>query len=423
VTVAPPGVLLLGSDFKALGVARSLGRRGIPIAMVDNLPRSGWFSRYVAKRFRWTGPMYGTAFLDFLLDLGRRESLEGWILFPAQDENLELVARNCDSLSGVYRLVTQPWDSLKWAHDKKLMHAIADVAGVDHPRTWYPDSENALLEATGIRFPAIVKPAMSIEMQYAIGRKALQAADLEELVQAYRRASAIVPPEHIMVQEVVIGPQCSVAAFCEEGIVLSAMTARRTRQFPIDYGLSSSFVEAIEIRDLLDPARRLLQRLGITGMVEVEFIEDQRDGKPKLLDVNPRPFGWHALCIACGLDLPWMQYQYALGRRPGRVHPRYGPRWVRILTDVPAGVQRIRAGLMSPLEYLRSLRGEMMFSVLDLHDPLPAVGDLMVAVGRVLRAMATRRWARGQRLREEAARVSEPIGHVQGESLSPASPR
>ena len=35
-----PGALLLGSDFKALGVARSLARRGIPIALVDDLPRS-----------------------------------------------------------------------------------------------------------------------------------------------------------------------------------------------------------------------------------------------------------------------------------------------------------------------------------------------------------------------------------------------
>ncbi len=402
-TVAPPGVLLLGSDFKALGVARSLGRRGIPIAMVDNLPRSGWFSRYVAKRFRWTGPMYGTAFLDFLLDLGRRESLEGWILFPAQDENLELVARNCDSLSGVYRLVTQPWDVLKWAHDKKLMHAIADGAGVDHPRTWYPASEDALVQATDLRFPAIVKPAMSIDMQYTIGCKALPAADMEGLVRAYRRASAIVPPEQIMVQEVVAGSQCSVAAFCEQGFVLSAMTARRTRQFPIDYGLSSSFVEAVEMPHLLDPARRLLERLGITGMVEVEFIQDERDGVPKLLDVNPRPFGWHTLCIACGLDLPWMQYGYALGRRPAHVMPCYGACWIRVLTDVPAGVQRIRAGLMSPLDYIRSVRGDMVFSVLDLRDPLPAAGDLVVAIARLVRAVASRRWARGSGLRADAA--------------------
>jgi D-aspartate ligase len=406
-STGPPGVLLLGSDFKALGVARSLGRRGIPIGMVDNLPRSGWFSRHVDKRFRWSGPMSGTAFLDFLLEIPRREALEGWLLFPAQDENLELVSRNWESLSSVYRLVTQPWSVLKWAHDKKLLHVIAEGAGVQHPRTWYPASEDALLRILDIRFPAIVKPAMSITLQYALGRKALQVEDTHGLVQAYRRAVAIIPPDLIMVQEVVSGSQCSVAAFCENGSVVSAMTARRTRQFPIDYGLGSTFVEAIQIPHLIEPAQSLLRRLGTTGMVEVEFIEDHRDGEPKLLDVNPRPFGWHTLCIACGLDLPWMQYRYAIGHHPARVVPRYGPRWVRILTDVPAGIQCIRAGLMSPLEYLRSLRGEMVYSVLDARDLLPVVGDLMVAVGRVITSLWKRRWARGPVPRAEATTVNE----------------
>jgi predicted ATP-grasp superfamily ATP-dependent carboligase len=391
-----PGALLLGSDFKALGVARSLGRRGVAIGMVDNLPRSGWFSRYVARRYRWKGPMHGTAFVNFLLDVAHHEALEGWVLFPAQDETLELVAQNWESLSKVYRLVTQPWSVLKWAHDKKLLHVIAEGAGVHHPRTWYPASEDAL-HAMDIRFPAIVKPTISIDMQYAIGRKALPVANIEGLIQSYRRALAIVASEDIMVQEVVAGrSQYSVAAFCEDGRILSAMTARRTRQYPIDYGLSSSFVEAVEAPHLIELSHKLLRRLGTTGMVEVEFIEDQEDGKSKLLDVNPRPFGWHTLCIACGLDLPWMQYGYAIGRRPGRVLPRYGPRWVRILTDIPAGAQCIRAGLMSPVEYIRSLRGATVFSVLDPRDPLPAFGDMIVAAWRLVRVLL-RRELRGPR--------------------------
>jgi len=74
-----------------------------------------------------------------------------------------------------------------------------------------------------------------------------------------------------------------------------------------------------------------------------------------------------------------------------------------MLTDVPAGVQRIRAGLMSPLDYIRSVRGDMVFSVLDLRDPLPAAGDLVVAIARLVRAVASRRWARGSGLRADAA--------------------
>jgi D-aspartate ligase len=391
VLTRPPGALLLGSDFKALGVARSLGRRGIPVAMVDNLPRAGWFSRYVRRRYRWPGPMSGAAFLDFLLDVGRRGGMQGWVLFPTQDENLELVARNYESLSDFYRLVTQPWSILKWAHDKKLLHVIAEGAGVGHPRTWYPPSENEL-RTMDIRFPAILKPAISINLQYATGRKALAAANPEALVDAYRRVLAVVPADAVMVQELLIGAsQYSVAAFCEGGRVVSAMTARRTRQYPIDFGLSSSFVEAVEAPHLLELAGRLLRRLGMTGMVEVEFIEDPSDGAMKVLDVNARPFGWHTLCIASGLDLPWMQYGYALGRHPRRVLPRYGLRWIRLMTDLPAGAQAVRAGIITPLQYVRSLRGKNVFSVLDVRDPLPAAGDLMIGLFRLLHLVEPRR--------------------------------
>jgi predicted ATP-grasp superfamily ATP-dependent carboligase len=200
-----------------------------------------------------------------------------------------------------------------------------------------------------------------------------------------------------MVQEIVPSTaQYSVGAFAENGRVMSAMTARRTRQFPIDYGLSSSFVEAVEVPELIEPARRLLERLGTTGMVEVEFIVDSRDHQAKLLDVNPRPWGWHSLCAACGLDFSRLQYQHALGQPVPHLVPRYGPRWIRMLTDVPAGVQSIRAGALTPGAYVRSVvAGETIDSVFDWRDPAPAAGDAAVAVWRVMRALAKRERPQG----------------------------
>ena len=382
-----PGVLLLGSDFKALGVARSLGRRGIRIGAVDNLPRSAWFSRYVSQRFRWRGSMSSPAMAPYLLDVARSAGMEGFVLWPVQDDALEMVARNRELLASAFRLITPHWDVLAQAHDKRLLHRAADEVGVSHPRTWYPADEGSL-HALGVTFPAIVKPTVSVDMQRAIGRKALRAKDMDEVVRSYGIAAAIMPADHIMVQEIIPGQdQYSVGAFAERGHVISAMTAKRTRQFPIDYGLSSSFVEAVEVPGLLEPAERVVRRLGITGMVEVEFIRDPRDGRQLLLDVNPRPWGWHTLCIACGLDFPRMQYERSMGRQVVYHRPRYGTRWIRLLTDVPAAIQGVRAGLFSPGAYLRSLfGGRTVGSVFDITDPMPAIGDLVVAFTRLVRA-------------------------------------
>lgn len=381
-----PGAVVLGSDFKALGVVRSLGRKGIPSVVIDNVPRSAWYSRYVTKHLAWHDHMEGEAFLNFLLSVGKGYGLERWVLFPVQDDAVEFVARNSQQLASIYRLVTQDWEVVQWAHDKRMTHRLAEKAGVPYPRTWYPASEEQLGELE-VGFPAIIKPANSIRLQNAVRLKALPADCKEDLLTQYRLAAAIIDPCEIMVQEIIPGgghEQYSVASFCKEGRMLMSMSARRTRQYPIDYGLGSSFVEAVEIPPLFDLTERLLRCLCVSGMVEVEFKHDNRDDQYKLLDINIRPWGWHTLCIACGLDFPYMQYSDAIGEPFSSCEPRYGPHWVRMLTDVPAGIQEIRTGLTPPLAYFRSLVGETVYSVFDWRDPVPAVGDLYSAIARAL---------------------------------------
>ncbi len=392
---AKQGVILLGSDFKALGVVRSLGRRGIPCIVIDDTPRSAWFSRYVVKRFRWGGHMDDDAFVPFLLSIGKQYHLEQWVLFPTQDEVVQLVSCNAPQLSQVYRLVTQDWSVIKWANDKRFTYRMAQETGVPCPGTYYPANEDELA-ALDIQFPVIIKPAISIKFQYATRLKALPASSREELLEQYRAVIKTIPADEVMVQEVIPGDgrtQFSVAVFCAEGRILTGMTAQRTRQYPIDYGLGSSFVEAIAVPELFDLAKKLLMHMRVSGMVEVEFKYDQRDQRYKLLDINVRPWGWHTLCIACGLDFPYMQYCAVVEQEAVALFsdPRYGAHWVRLLTDLPAGLQEIRAGITTPYAYLKSLRGKTAFSVFDWRDPVPALGDFLIACSRAVRRVIKRK--------------------------------
>ncbi len=392
---AKQGVVLLGSDFKALGVVRSLGQRGIPCIVIDDKPRSAWFSRYVVKRFHWRGQMDDDAFVPFLLSIGKNYHLEQWVLFPTQDEVVRLVSCNAPLLSQVYRLVTQDWSVIQWANDKRLTYRMAHEVGVPCPGTYYPANEDELA-ALDIMFPVIIKPAISIKFQYATHLKALPAGSREELLAHYRTVVKTIPADEVMVQEVIPGDgrtQFSAAVFCEEGRILSGMTAQRTRQYPIDYGLGSSFVEAVAVPGLFELAEKLLLHMRVSGMVEVEFKYDRRDQRYKLLDINVRPWGWHTLCIACGLDFPYMQYCAAVGKEPVwlAASPRYGVHWMRMLTDLPAGLQEIRAGITTPYGYLKSLCGKTTFSVFDWRDPVPALGDFLIASSRAMRGAAKRK--------------------------------
>ena len=144
---------------------------------------------------------------------------------------------------------------------------------VPYPVTWYPAQEDDL-EGLDLQFPVIIKPAVSIRMQRSARLKALPAGNLAELHSQYRAASRLVSSDEIMIQEIIPGAgtsQVSVATFCVDGHISQAMTARRRRQYPIDYGLGSSFVESVHLPELIEPAERVLGYMRASGMVEIDF--------------------------------------------------------------------------------------------------------------------------------------------------------
>src|ERR1700722_9297665 len=52
----PDGALILGGAHGSLAVARSLGRRGIPVWFATHDHPIAKYSRYVARSFEWAGP-------------------------------------------------------------------------------------------------------------------------------------------------------------------------------------------------------------------------------------------------------------------------------------------------------------------------------------------------------------------------------
>ena len=51
----------------------------------------------------------------------------------------------------------------------------------------------------------------------------------------------------------------------------------------------------------------------VTGVVEIEFKHDHRDGRYKLLDVNPRAWTWNALGSIAGVDFAHVLWRLAMG--------------------------------------------------------------------------------------------------------------
>lgn len=388
----PEGAVVLGSDYRALGVVRSLGRRGIPVVVVRHGDdRLAAVSRYARKTVDLPdgGP---EPQVDFLLRLATREGLEGWALVPSADESAAMVARHEDELGERYTLTTPSWEVMRWAYDKRLTHELANRVGVEHPVTAYPRSRDEV-GALPVEFPAIIKPAIKEDFNPLTAAKAWRVDSHASLLERYDEACTLVDPGVLMVQELVPGngdSQFSYAALCAEGRSLAHVVARRTRQYPMDFGRASTFVETIDDPEVVERAERLLAELGYTGIVEVEFKRDARDGAYKLLDINPRIWGWHTLCGRAGVDFPYLLWRTIRGEPLPSVRSRPGIGWVRMTTDLPTVLKEIRRRRMSVREYVASLRLPRESAIFAKDDPLPGLVEVPM-----LAATLVRRFARG----------------------------
>ena len=386
----PEGAVVLGSDYRALGVVRSLGRRGIPVVVVRHGDdRLAAVSRY-ARRTVDLPEGGAEPQVDFLLRLASREGLEGWALIPSADESAAMVARRADSLGECYTLTTPSWEVMRWAYDKRLTHELANRAGVEHPVTAYPKSRDEV-GALQVEFPAIIKPAIKEDFNPLTAAKAWRVDSPESLLERYDEACSLVDPDVLMVQELVPGngdSQFSYAALCEDGRSLAYVVARRTRQYPMDFGRASTFVETIEDPEVVDRAELLLAELGWTGIIEVEFKRDSRDGAYKLLDINPRIWGWHTLCGRVGVDFPYLLWRSVRGEPVPAVSSRPGVGWMRMTTDLPTVLKEIRRRRMSVREYVASLRRPRESAIFAKDDPLPGLVEVPMLAATLVRRLA-----------------------------------
>jgi D-aspartate ligase len=374
------GAIVIGGDYQGLGVVRSLGRRGIPVYVVDDEASIARASRFSKRAVRVPSLRDEPSTLDALERLRREHGLEGWVLFPTREETVAALARNRSVLARSFRVPTPGWDTIRHAWDKRATYRLARKLGIPTPRTWSLLEESELRNVD-VRGPVVIKPAIKEHFFYATHAKAWRADTESDLRRHFRQASSIVGVEEVIIQELIPGDghqQYSYCAFFKEGEAVASMTVRRRRQHPSDFGRASTYVETVEPAGLEEPSVRFLRAIGYYGLVEVEYKLDPRDGEYKLLDVNPRTWGYHSVGPAAGVDFPYLLFCDQLGYEIPRAHGRPGVRWIRLVTDVPNAVVDMRARRLRPRDYLASLRGVDTEAVFSVRDPLPGMYELVL---------------------------------------------
>jgi D-aspartate ligase len=374
------GALVVGGDHPGLGIARSLGRRGIPVFILEDQHSISLFSKYASRVIRVKNLRDEQQTIDSVLEVGHRFGLKGWVLFPTRDETVAAISRHRARLAEFFRVTTPDWNTVQWAWDKQNTHILAKQLGIPAPETWSPRSTEELA-ALYPRLPLAIKPAVKENFFYATGKKAWRADTPEELNQLFARANQEIKPEEVMVQEIIPGDgkhQFSYCAFFRNGKAHSSLVARRNRQHPHEFGRAATYVESVERPAIEELSERFLKAIDYYGLVEVEFKQDPRDGQYKLLDVNARAWGFHSIGLPAGIDFPYLVYADQMGEEVEQRRGESGVGWLRLITDVPTVLTGLLQGRLKLGAYLSSLRRTRVESVFCLEDPWPSFAEVVL---------------------------------------------
>lgn len=371
------GAVIIGGEHPGLAIARSLGRRGFPVVVIDDQHSISKFSKYTTRVVRAADLRDPQRTVDSVLEIGHRYGLKDWVLFPTRDETVMAFSLHRNQLAEFFRVTTPEWESTRQVWDKNNTYKLAEMLGIPAPRTWTVQSIEEL-PSLYLRLPLAIKPAVKENFFYATGVKAWRAETPQQLHELFDAAAHNIKLSEIMIQEIIPGDgncQLSYCAFFRHGSPHSVLTAKRLRQHPREFGRAATYVETADLPEIEELSQRFLRAINFYGLAEVEFKQDSRDGQYKLLDVNARAWGFHGLGQVAGVDFPYLLFADQLGLPVEPCRGRTGVGWLRLLTDVPTSMSDLFRGYLSPRSYLQSLHRTKTESVFAWEDPLPSLAE------------------------------------------------
>jgi predicted ATP-grasp superfamily ATP-dependent carboligase len=151
-----------------------------------------------------------------------------------------------------------------------------------------------------------------------------------------------------------------------------------------------------------------LAAVGYQGIVDLGWRHDARDGRYKLLDVNPRIGGSFRLFVATnGMDVVRALYLDLTGQPVPPSAARDGRRWLVEPNDLRASLAYRREGTLSLRQWLGSLRGVEEAAWFAADDPVPFLAmcgaATAMAVGKATRLALDREGRRRRRPTASAA--------------------
>lgn len=352
-----PGAIIIEGHVQGLSNTRSLGEAGIPVYVVDKTNCIARYSKYCKKFFR-SPDFIKDEFADFLIDLAVREKIKDWVLIPSNDHAVYSLSKHKARLEEHYKVITPGLEVIDNIYDKLRLLDIAKQQGVPIPFTQNFRTVDDPVDSD-LRFPVITKGRNGLSFYKALHKKALLAEDEAELRQQLQLIGGKYAISETFSQELIpfdgSNKTISFTAFCIEGEIKSHWAGVKLREHPLRFG-TATFAQSILCEECYLQSVPLLKSLNYTGVCEVEYLFDPRDGKYKLIEINARTWLWVGLAKACGVDFAKMIYDFT-NENETHYPATYevGVKWFNPISDAIFSFAAMLKGYLKPGQYLNSI--------------------------------------------------------------------
>jgi predicted ATP-grasp superfamily ATP-dependent carboligase len=388
-----------GNQRATLAVVRALGRQGIRVTVGSDRPNSlAGSSRYCSNRICYPSPERDPAsFQSYIAEEARHGHYR--VLLPMADITMGLIADIRSEFAEPLRLPIPRQEQVNSVQNKGYVLELAEQLGICCPQTFIPDTHEKLrFVAQRICYPVVIKPRFSSRLvngKWKTGR-VQYAHGPEDLETKYSESHACIP--NPLIQEKIEGQGVGVFLLLWNGDLKAAFCHQRLREKPPSGGVSV-FRQSIPLDEqLLERSSALLKALRWQGPAMVEYKLDQRDGRPKLIEINGRFWGSLQLAIDAGLNFPQMFYRLACGEQvPAQFNYRHYVKsrwllgdldhlWIRLAhwSDPNLCSSNPPSRRRAFLDFLRFYEPDLHYEVFRLQDPVPGFYEWTSYIAEVL---------------------------------------
>lgn len=345
-------------------------------------------SRFVDKKFKIPDPNINEKeFIRFLIRKSKR--LKSALLIPTNDETAVATSKYKEILSKYYIVSTADCNNIRTFINKKRTYALCDELNIPYPKTVKVGSIEELKNIRDmISFPCLIRPEISHKFATDFNKKMFEVSNYNELKE--KCLLCIKKGHRILIQELIQGDASNlyenIYYYNSKGECVAEFFMQKIRQYPPKFGVGSVVRCHPKITEMDFYSKKLLESVKYRGTVHVEYKKDPKDGKYKLLEVNPRFIRTNWLHTYCGVNIPYILYTDLVEKKDISTKiVKTNVYWIELYADIINSIIRDRKGLLALNEYISSYRKDKTFAVLAKEDLKPFLYQFLRLLFKYLR--------------------------------------